>query len=145
MKPRNLDREIARAHVAMRKASEVRRALPPGSSRARVTTANARWMRACEHHDRLLAERDDPPSLAHTFHVDAATAERIEDRLADPREPNEAIKGFRDTAAELAACLDYAAAVKAALPVHEEAQRAADRMMAESLARQPGRKLTRKP
>lgn len=55
---RNIDREIAAAHAKMRKASETRRALPAGSSRARVTTANARWMRACEHHDRLCSERD---------------------------------------------------------------------------------------
>lgn len=57
MSARNRDREIAAAYTKMRAASEARRALPPGSSRARVTSANARWARACEHHDRLLAER----------------------------------------------------------------------------------------
>jgi hypothetical protein len=34
---------------------DARRALPPGSSRARVTTANAGWMRACEARDRIVA------------------------------------------------------------------------------------------
>jgi hypothetical protein len=38
------------AHVA--KTSAARMALPAGSSRAKVTTANARWMRACEARDR---------------------------------------------------------------------------------------------
>lgn len=33
--------------------TEARFALPPGSSRARVTTANARWSRAAEARDRL--------------------------------------------------------------------------------------------
>src|SRR3990167_8824027 len=63
---RNLDRQIAVAYAKMRAASERRRALPPGSSRARVTTANARWARACEHYDRLCRERDeirDTPQL----------------------------------------------------------------------------------
>jgi hypothetical protein len=34
-------------------AAQARAKLPPGSSRARITTANARWMRAAEHRDRL--------------------------------------------------------------------------------------------
>jgi hypothetical protein len=34
-------------------ASERRRALPPGSTRAKVTTANARWSIAAEAHDRI--------------------------------------------------------------------------------------------
>lgn len=60
---RDLDRLIADAYAKMRRASETRRALPPGSSRARVTTANARWARACEHYDRLCAERDAASGL----------------------------------------------------------------------------------
>jgi len=39
-----------------RKASEARAALPPGSTRARVTTANARWARAAEERDRVAAQ-----------------------------------------------------------------------------------------
>ena len=42
------------------KASEARAALPAGSSRARVTTANARWARAAEARDareRLLRQQ----------------------------------------------------------------------------------------
>lgn len=38
------------------RAVEVRSSLPPGSTRARVTTANARWMRAAEERDRLAAQ-----------------------------------------------------------------------------------------
>lgn len=33
-----------------------RAALPPGSSRARVTTANKRWAIACEAMDRMFEE-----------------------------------------------------------------------------------------
>ncbi|NIO76642.1 MAG: hypothetical protein GTN69_12350 [Armatimonadetes bacterium] len=36
----------------MQRASDARRALRPGSSRARVTTANARHATACEAYDR---------------------------------------------------------------------------------------------
>ena len=44
------------ACVASRRASEARQALPPGSSRAKVTTANARWTSAAEERERLGAE-----------------------------------------------------------------------------------------
>lgn len=44
-------RVLIAAQKASTKASEVRAALPAGSSRAKVTTANARWMRAAEHRD----------------------------------------------------------------------------------------------
>lgn len=42
---------LVRAERASVKASEARAALPPGSTRARVTSANARWSRAAEHRD----------------------------------------------------------------------------------------------
>lgn len=45
------DLELARARSA--KLAERRAALPPGASRARVTSANAKWARAAEHRDRL--------------------------------------------------------------------------------------------
>lgn len=51
-----IERDLARAEAKVAKASEARRLLPPGSSRARVTTANARWSTACTARDRLLAE-----------------------------------------------------------------------------------------
>lgn len=38
------------------RASEARRLLPPGSTRARITSANARWMSACEKADRMWEE-----------------------------------------------------------------------------------------
>lgn len=48
--------EIARLLVdcqsKVEKASERRMSLPPGSSRAKVTSANARYMAACENRDR---------------------------------------------------------------------------------------------
>lgn len=37
---------------AVNRASNARMRLPPGSTRARVTTANARWASACEARDR---------------------------------------------------------------------------------------------
>jgi Alpha/beta hydrolase len=51
-----LQRELRRATLASQRATEARAALPPGSSRARVTTANARWMRAAEARDRIAAQ-----------------------------------------------------------------------------------------
>lgn len=45
-------RDLETAQRASTKASEARAALPAGSSRAKVTTANARWMRASEERDR---------------------------------------------------------------------------------------------
>lgn len=40
------------AEAASLKRAEARAALPPGSTRARVTTANAQWARAAEDRDR---------------------------------------------------------------------------------------------
>lgn len=51
-------RDLRRAEKDVQRTSERRRALPPGSTRARVTTANARWSTACEARDRILAEHD---------------------------------------------------------------------------------------
>jgi hypothetical protein len=48
-------REYLAAYRASEKASKARAALPAGSSRARVTTVNARWSSAAEHRDRLEA------------------------------------------------------------------------------------------
>lgn len=55
-KIKKLRRELKVANRASEKAAEARFKLEAGSSRARVTTANARWMRAAEHRDRLLAQ-----------------------------------------------------------------------------------------
>lgn len=56
-----LRRELTRLDRAVERASARRRDLAAGSSRARVTTANARWSTACEARDRIarqLAERE---------------------------------------------------------------------------------------
>lgn len=45
--------EFRAAWTKMRKASDARWSLPPGSTRAKVTTANARWSTACEAVERL--------------------------------------------------------------------------------------------
>jgi hypothetical protein len=50
-----LRRTLAAAEKKVARASERRRAMPPSSSRARVTTANAKWATACEDRDRVLA------------------------------------------------------------------------------------------
>ena len=47
-------REYQEAERRSKAAMERRRALPPGSSRARVTTANANWARSAEHRDRIF-------------------------------------------------------------------------------------------
>lgn len=54
-----LTRQLADAQAKTERAFEARSALPAGSSRAKVTTANARWMRAAEHRDRLLVQLED--------------------------------------------------------------------------------------
>lgn len=51
-----LRKALDRAQKASAKAAMARLALPAGSSRARVTTANARWARAAEHRDRLARQ-----------------------------------------------------------------------------------------
>lgn len=52
---RTLARQLEDAEKACIKATAARAALPAGSSRARVTTANARWATAAEHRDRCEA------------------------------------------------------------------------------------------
>lgn len=51
-----LQAEWVRAKDKSERLSLARAALPPGSSRARVTTANAKWKRAAEYRD-LVAKR----------------------------------------------------------------------------------------
>lgn len=51
-----LARELKKAREKRDKASARRPDLPPGASRARVTTANAEWSTACEAYDRLATE-----------------------------------------------------------------------------------------
>lgn len=46
------------------KACKARGDLPIGASRARLTTANARWMRASEYRDRILAKISELESQA---------------------------------------------------------------------------------
>lgn len=48
-----LRKELKKAQAKSLKCAAARHALPPGSSRARVTTANARWASAAEERDRL--------------------------------------------------------------------------------------------
>ena len=53
---KKLRRELAKAQAASLKAAEDRGNLPAGSSRARVTTANARWRTLAEYRDRVQAD-----------------------------------------------------------------------------------------
>lgn len=56
-RPRQSDtmRAYLRAVEESRRACDARMALPPGSSRAKVTRLNARWMLLAEERDRLAA------------------------------------------------------------------------------------------
>ena len=54
-----IDRVLASLARDVERTSKARQALPPGSSRAKVTTANARWARACEARARLERLRSD--------------------------------------------------------------------------------------
>ena len=53
-----LAKEMKRAERDVTRTSEARRRLPIGSTRARVTTANARWASACEERQRLWDEME---------------------------------------------------------------------------------------
>ncbi len=55
----DLRKQLARAQAKSLLWADRRRALLPGSSRARVTTANANWARAAEHRDRIAALLDE--------------------------------------------------------------------------------------
>lgn len=52
---RALARDLEAAELACIKATAARAALPAGSSRAKVTSANARWARAAEGRDHCEA------------------------------------------------------------------------------------------
>lgn len=65
-----LEKALADAQAKSTAWTERRHALPPGSSRARVTTANANWARAAEHRDRC---RD---------RLDAAKAKMVSEQTA---------------------------------------------------------------
>ena len=52
-RPSDKVRDYVAALCAVRRASDARFDLPAGSTRARVTSANARLQAACEHRDRL--------------------------------------------------------------------------------------------
>ena len=54
-----LKRELARLERASAQAAEKRASLPPGSSRARVTSANAKWMRLAEARDRVRKQIEE--------------------------------------------------------------------------------------
>ena len=48
-----LERLLLKATADSKKASEARAALGPNSSRARITSANARWARCAEYREKL--------------------------------------------------------------------------------------------
>ena len=52
----DLQRALKAAAAKSKRLCLARAELPPGSSRARVTTANARWKGAAEERERLEAE-----------------------------------------------------------------------------------------
>lgn len=54
-----LERMLKDAEAKSARLAEARSKLPPGSSRARVTSANARWARAAEARDALVKRLDE--------------------------------------------------------------------------------------
>jgi len=56
MTVRQLERELARLEKKSARLAAARAALPPGSTRARVTSANARWARVAEARDGVARE-----------------------------------------------------------------------------------------
>lgn len=56
---RQLERILQIAEDRAAKASEARQKLPAGSSRARVTSVNARWASAAEERDRVRQQLEE--------------------------------------------------------------------------------------
>lgn len=54
-----LKKALAAAEKKSERLAMARAALPAGSSRARVTSANAKWARAAEYRDLLRKQADD--------------------------------------------------------------------------------------
>jgi hypothetical protein len=54
-----LKKAIVRAQARSMALATAMASLPPGTSRARVTTANARWARAAEERDRILKQVEE--------------------------------------------------------------------------------------
>lgn len=59
-----LERNLRLAEKRLQKASDARRSLPPGSTRARVTSANARWASTAEERDRVQRKLDDHKAVS---------------------------------------------------------------------------------
>lgn len=53
-----LEKSLAQAQAASLRWADRRGALPAGSTRARVTSANAKWARSAEHRDRISDQLD---------------------------------------------------------------------------------------
>lgn len=73
-KVERLKRDLAAAQKKSWEAAAKRGALPAGSTRARVTTANAKWSRAAEHRDRIEEELH---ALTHCKQCGDATASDV--------------------------------------------------------------------
>ena len=54
-----LRKELAKAEEDSARLCEARFAMPPGSSRARVTSVNAKWARAAEYRDLLRTRLEE--------------------------------------------------------------------------------------
>jgi hypothetical protein len=97
----DLRRELERyldAQAASTRAQDARAALPPGSTRARVTSANARWAQLAEGRDRLkehieqrLVELVRPAAVASIRSAVEALADHDPDRAREGAE--HALKG----------------------------------------------------
>lgn len=59
-----LEQLLDEAEQRSAKLASVRAALPPGSTRARVTTANAKWARAAEYRDLLRRQLQEAQEAA---------------------------------------------------------------------------------
>ncbi len=112
-------RDLVASQKASAAAADARSRLPPGSSRARVTTANARWARAAEHRDRCAkAVHDEIAAMEDAELIEQTN--RAEAKLALARQ----VFGFDPTSGSNIAKLAVALAVRDAL-IREVATRAA--------------------
>jgi hypothetical protein len=68
-----LRKELARAEADSARLCKQRAAMPPGSSRARVTTLNAKWARVAEYRDLIRARLEDLEDLDADADIDTNT------------------------------------------------------------------------
>jgi len=87
MDKKKLEKALAKAEQNSLRWAARRAALPPGSSRAKVTTANAQWAIAAEYRDKLARQVAEAAAQASLDRVWAQAVAQSKDDSAYPEHP----------------------------------------------------------